>query len=332
MKRILITGVNGKIGKKLLPRLIEKIGNNSVIASDNDRRLNNLEIKRKDLQAEYIQIDVTDRSDLEYVITDKKISTVIHLAGLISAESEDKQEKAKKLNIDSVHFLFRLALKYKLKLFIPSTCGVYGPDAAKTNVKQDEVRNPLQYWGVSKLFVENLGHYYKQAYNCDFRSIRYKPIVSPVEYEFNGTTDYASELFLKGEENKDYTISLSENRILSMAYIDDLIDGTIQLIEAPLEKLTQTTYNIETCHFTTKEYVQEFKKYYPNIKVEYKPNVRDVLVQGWPYHFDDSAAKNDWGWKPQYDTLEKIVSKMAIEIEKRRPFLEEIKLEKKQSL
>jgi nucleoside-diphosphate-sugar epimerase len=159
--------------------------------------------------------------------------------------------------------------------------------------------------------MENLGNYYKSFYNLDFRSIRYVGVISPMEFAYNGSTDYATEIFFKARNHEKYSICLSENRRLPMCYIDDIIGGTLKFIEAPHENLTMGSYNINGCHFDPKEMVDVIRdKYYPGLEVDYVPELRDSMSKNWPYHYDDSASRADWGWNPQYNTIEKIAEKM----------------------
>eukprot|EP00340_Litonotus_pictus_P001032 CAMPEP_0170515384 /NCGR_PEP_ID=MMETSP0209-20121228/1825_1 /TAXON_ID=665100 ORGANISM="Litonotus pictus, Strain P1" /NCGR_SAMPLE_ID=MMETSP0209 /ASSEMBLY_ACC=CAM_ASM_000301 /LENGTH=276 /DNA_ID=CAMNT_0010799843 /DNA_START=126 /DNA_END=956 /DNA_ORIENTATION=+ len=261
-------------------------------------------------QVNYAECDVSDKNKLEYIIKKEGITYVIHLAGILSALAEREPELAKKVNVDSIHYLFRLSIKYKLSLFIPSTIGVFGPDSPKTNVPLRGVINPIGKYGVTKLFMENLGNYYKNFYNVDFRSVRYVGVISPEEFAYNGSTDYATEIFFRAQDSESYDVCLSKDRRLPMSYVDDIMDGTIKLIEAPKEKLLESTYNMNCCNFTPQEMAEEIKRYYPRLKVGYKPDIRDQISSTWPYHYDDSASRRDWGWNPKYDTLEKIAKIM----------------------
>ncbi len=193
---------------------------------------------------------------------------------------------------------------------------MFGPDTPKTNVPLQGVRNPTGFYGVSKLYLENLGNYYKAFYNCDFRSVRYIGVISPEEFAYNGSTDYATEIFFKAKRNQHYNICLSSHRRLPMGYIDDIMDGTMQLIEAPRDSLTCSTYNMNICDFTPEEMYNEVKKYYPDFKVDYVPDIRDTISSTWPYNFDDTMSRKDWGWKPKYDTVEKIAKVMYEETRK----------------
>jgi len=164
--------------------------------------------------------------------------------------------------------------------------------------------------------MESLGNYYHEHFNCDFRSIRFNCLISPREHNYNGSTDFASEIFHKAEKGQEYKICLKEDRDLSYAYIDDLIEGTFQILETPREKLTKSVYNINTLHFTPSQYIEKMKEIYPDIMVLYKPDLRDVIAQDWPFDFNDSAARNDWGWNPKYTTINSIISQMKIEMER----------------
>jgi len=305
--KFLLTGVKGQIGTKLLPRLIEEYGAKNIIATD---VLEHIDYSKLSPELKYIKLDITDKENLEYIIKNEGITNICHLAGILSALAEREPELAKKVNIDSVHYIFRLAVKYNLAIFIPSTIGVFGPDTPKENVPLLGIRNPIGFYGVAKLLMENLGNYYKSFYNVDFRSIRYVGVMSHDEYVGFGSTDYSSEIFFKARKEEKYTICLSENRRLPMVYIDDCIDGTINLLKAPKEKLKFATYNMNCCNFDPKECVEAVRKYYPNLEIEYKPDIRDAISKNWPYHYEDSASRSDWGWNPKYDTLEKIAEIM----------------------
>ena len=155
-----------------------------------------------------------------------------------------------------------------------------------------------------------MGNYYKKFYNMDFRSIRYIGVISPMEYAYNGSTDYATEIFFKARKKEHYNICLKSSTRLPMAYIDDVIDGTMQLLEAPKDNLTVGTYNMNCVDFSPLELYTEVKKYYPELTVDYKPDIRDTMANSWPHHYDDTSSRNDWGWNPKYDTLEKLVKIM----------------------
>lgn len=302
-KKILITGVKGQIGTYLLPSLSNKYGKGNIIATD-------ISDKYDTNYAKYLKLDVTNRNHLKEVINEEKITNVIHLASILSSLAEKYHDLARKVNVDSVLNLFELATESNFSLFIPSTIAVYGNDASKTGVGLSTKTTPSSFYGVSKVLMENLGTYYKLKHSIDFRSIRYIGVVSPFEYAYNGSTDYASEIFFKAKRKEEYDICLSNHRILPMAYIDDIINGTIDLLDAPKEKITEGVYNINSCSFSVDQMVKLIKIKYPDFKYKIKPDLRDQISSTWPYNYDDSKARSDWNWRPKYDSLEKIFDVM----------------------
>lgn len=161
--------------------------------------------------------------------------------------------------------------------------------------------------------MENLGHYYKVKHGVDFRSLRYIGVMSPIEYAYNGSTDYASEVFYKIKRGENYDICLNKDRKLPMAYIDDIVDGTIKLLEASSDRLTQSVYNINCVDFDPEQIMAQLIKKFPKFEFRYKPDLRDEYAKTWPYNYDDHDARKDWGWNPKYDSLDKIIKKMIEE-------------------
>jgi threonine 3-dehydrogenase len=165
-----------------------------------------------------------------------------------------------------------------------------------------------------------MGHYYKTMYNIDFRCLRYNSLISPDDNQFNGCTDYASEIFIKADKNQQYPIALSKHRKISFSYIDDIVNATLKVVDTPKEKLTQTTYNLNCVTCTPEEYVAEMEKYYDHLMYTYKPDLRDIITKSWPHKFSDYHLESDVGFTTQYNTVERIVSKMYEERIKIRKF------------
>ena len=308
MKKILITGVKGQIGSALLPKLAEKYGIKNIIATDIGSRM-----KIGD-EYNYQELDICDYKKVEEILKEEKITNVVNLASILSALAEKYPDLAKKVNIDSTVNLFEMARKYQFEIFFPSTIAIYGDDAPKNKVDEFVKPSPSSLYGCSKVFMENLGYYYHIKYGVDFRSVRYIGVISPFEYAYNGSTDYASEIFYKAKRNEHYKICLSAERRLPMAYIDDIIDGTLQFISAPRINLTQSTYLLNSCDFSVNEMVDKVKEVYPKFSFEYQPDLRDQIAKTWPYNYNDCRAILDWGWSPKYNSLDKIVKKMIEEV------------------
>ncbi len=136
----------------------------------------------------------------------------------------------------------------------------------------------------------------------DVRSLRYPGLISYKSAPGGGTTDYAVEIYLEALEEKKYKCFLKEDTYLPMMYMPDAIKATIELMEAPAEKISiRTSYNISGMSFSPKEIAAEIKKHIPEFSISYKPDYRQEIANGWPQSIDDSVARQDWGWKEEYD-------------------------------
>ena len=163
--------------------------------------------------------------------------------------------------------------------------------------------------------MEQAGSYYHTRYGVDFRSVRYPGFISPYEYEANGTTDYASQIFFTALRNKEYNHYLSANRKLPMIYIDEGIEGTIQFVKADQTRFTSRIYNLNGLSFTCEEISRELKKFIPGLKYKYEPDYREKIAASWPEVIEGELSKKDWDWKPQIDTTRKLVVKSLFDIE-----------------
>jgi threonine 3-dehydrogenase len=158
--------------------------------------------------------------------------------------------------------------------------------------------------------MENMGNYYKNKHNVDFRSLRYPGVISPYEYESHGTTDYASEIFFSAIKKKDYKICLSPETALPMAYLDDIIDGTIQFMESEVNSLSSRVYNVQGLSFSCEELASALAKHYHGFTYRYEPDFRDKIAKNWPQSIDDTLARKDWNWDPKCKDVDSLISIM----------------------
>lgn len=302
--KFLVTGAHGQIGKGLIPKLISKFGSNSVVSTD---------VKpTSDISGcNYVQLDVRDKVKFDEIVKSEGINYIVHLAGILSVLAEKKPILAKEVNVDSVFTSLDLAVKYNTKIFIPSTVIVYAGDQVnRPYVNLDTIPEPRLLYGICKVFMEGLGNYYSNKHNLDFRCLRYSGVVSPFEYEYNGTVYYATEMFFKAVREKAYSVVLSPERKVPMSHLDDIIEGTIQILEAEKSKLTRRVYNIAGLSFSPQELANEIKKHIPDFKVEYKPQQHDYIAARMPHVMDDKESRTDFGWNPRYNNLEILVKEM----------------------
>lgn len=298
-EKILITGALGQIGTELTHKLIEIYGIDNVIASDIQENPNT--------SAKYYEkVDVSDTDLVKKVIEKYQINTVYHLASLLSGTSEKNPHFAWKLNVEPLLVFLELAKEGILKkVFWPSSIAVFGKGIPKENVGQEVVLNPSTVYGISKLAGEKWCEYYNEKFGVDVRSIRYPGLISWKTPAGGGTTDYAVEIFYKAIEEGKYTSFIKENTAMPMLYMDDAIEATIQLMQAPAKDISvRTSYNLGGLSFTPDELYQEIKKHIPEFEISYEPDFRQAIADSWPASIDDSQAKKDWGLSYQFGVAE----------------------------
>lgn len=298
-EKILITGAYGQIGTELTQKLIEIHGEENVVASDIGKWDKNRTVAKY-----YERLDVNNAPLARQIIQDYGITTVYHLASLLSGTSEKNPLFAWKLNVEPLINFCELAKEGLLKkIFWPSSIAVFGKGIPKENVGQDVVLNPTTVYGISKVAGEQWCSYYFNKYGVDVRSIRYPGLISWKTPAGGGTTDYAVEIYYEALEKGKYTSFISENTAMPMLYMDDAINATIKLMQAPKENLSvRTSYNLGGLSFTPSELAEEIKKELPDFEIDYEPDFRQAIADSWPSSIDDSVAKKDWGLSYDFDT------------------------------
>ncbi len=294
MKKILVTGAFGLVGSDLVESLSKKYSRDSIIA---------LSHKASGAANCIVESgDVRDVATLSKIIEKYGITEIYHLAGLLSVGSEKNPQLAWEVNLGGLKNILDLAVKYKCKVFWPSSIAAFGPTTPKINTPQHTILEPTTMYGVNKVAGELLCQYYWLKWGLDVRSLRYPGLTGYKAPPGDGTTEYSVHIFYGAINEKQYSIFLKEDARLPMMYIDDAIDGTIQLMEAPSEKITvRTSYNFGAISFTPKELAEELVKLVPGFTYDYKIDGRQKIAESWPQSIDDSQAQKDWGWKPKFN-------------------------------
>lgn len=297
-EKILVIGASGQIGVELTLALRKIYGNANVIASDL-REENDL-LKGT---GPYVSMDVMNKEMLHVQVIRQGITQIYLLAAILSATGEKNPHLAWSLNMQSLLNVLDIAREEKLhKVYWPSSIAVFGPTSPKQNCPQQTIIEPTTVYGISKYAGEFWCNYFHQRYGVDVRSLRYPGLISYKSAPGGGTTDYAVEIFHEALEEKKYTCFLNEDTYLPMMYMPDAIRATIELMEAPAEKISvRTSYNLSAMSFSPKEIGEEVRKHVPEFKMEYKPDYRQEIANSWPASIDDSVARRDWGWKEEYD-------------------------------
>ncbi len=297
-EKILITGALGQIGTELTNRLVQLHGKENVVASGLDRWDKSLTSA-----GYYERMDVSNTQLVRQVVKDYGITTVYHLASLLSGTSERQPLFAWRLNVEPLLNFCEMAKEGLLKkIFWPSSIAVFGTGIPKENVGQDVVLNPTTVYGISKLAGEKWCEYYHNTFGVDVRSIRYPGLISWKTPAGGGTTDYAVEIFYEAIEEGKYTSFITENTAMPMLYMDDAINATLKLMQTPKENLTvHSSYNLGGMSFTPKELATEIKKEIPDFEITYEPDFRQAIADSWPASIDDSVAKKDWDLSYEFD-------------------------------
>ncbi len=296
--KILVIGASGQIGVELTLALRKLYGNANVIASDL-REENDL-LKGT---GPYVSLDVMNREMLHVQVIRQNITQIYLLAAMLSATGEKNPSLAWNLNMGSLLNVLEIAREEKMhKVYWPSSIAVFGPTSPKQNSPQQTIIEPTTVYGISKYAGEFWCNYYFQRYGVDVRSLRYPGLISYKSAPGGGTTDYAVEIFHEALEEKKYESFLAEDTYLPMMYMPDAIRATIELMEAPGDKLSvRTSYNVSAMSFSPREIAKEIRNHVPGFTITYKPDYRQAIANSWPQSIDDSVARKDWGWKEEYD-------------------------------
>lgn len=299
-------GACGQIGVELTLALRKIYGGANVVASD--LREENELLKGT---GPYVSMDVMNKEMLHVQVIRQNITQIYLLAAILSATGEKNPPLAWNLNMTGLLNVLDIAREEKIhKVYWPSSIAVFGPTSPKVNCPQQTIIEPTTVYGISKFAGEFWCNYFNQRYGLDVRSLRYPGLISYKSAPGGGTTDYAVEIFHEALEEKHYTCFLKQDTYLPMMYMPDAIRATIELMEAPADRISvRTSYNISGMSFSPKEIGACITKHVPGFTMDYKPDYRQAIADSWPQSIDDSVASRDWNWKPEFD-LEKMTADM----------------------
>ena len=296
--KILIIGACGQIGSELTGKLREVYGTDNVIASDIRKGEQDV---FKDGPFEIL--DAMNYEQVAAAIEKYKVTDVYLMAALLSATAEKNPAFAWDLNMNSLFHVLNLAKDGKIqKIFWPSSIAVFGPTTPRENTPQFTVMEPSTVYGISKQTGERWCEYYHNKFGVDVRSIRYPGLISWTTPPGGGTTDYAVDIYYKAIEDKKYTCFLNEKSALPMMYMDDAIKATIGIMQAPADQIKiRSSYNLSAISFTPAEIAESIKARIPEFEIFYEPDFRQAIADSWPASIDDTRAREDWGWKNDFD-------------------------------
>ncbi|MGD8604338.1 MAG: NAD-dependent epimerase/dehydratase family protein [Anaerolineales bacterium] len=319
-KRVtLITGASGEVGHGLIKHLCDSV-ESPIVTLD----IQPLSEELSSYCQQTITGDILDKSLLDGLSQDFQIDTIYHLASILSTSAEKKPEKAHLVNVDGTLNLLELAVKQAaqhggpIKFMYPSSIAVYGLPDVTTKAKagavtEDEFCVPTTMYGCNKLYCEHLGRYYADHYRqltsapgssgVDFRGLRYPGLISADTVPTGGTSDYGPEMLHHAAQGKHYDCFVRPDAQLPFMAMPDAILALTMLHQAPRESLSRHIYNVTSFSLTAAQILEQVHKIFPEATVDYKPDVeRQGIVDSWPADLNDNAARNDWGWAPEFDT------------------------------
>ncbi|MEH6990740.1 L-threonine 3-dehydrogenase [Cytobacillus firmus] len=298
MKRIMITGALGQIGSELTLKLREIYGTDNVIATD---------IRKNDSEAAnsgpFEMVDVTDAKSMLDTAKKYNVDTVIHMAALLSATAEANPVFAWNLNMGGLMNALETARECNAQFFTPSSIGAFGPSTPKDNTPQDTIHRPTTMYGVNKVAGELLSDYYYYKFGVDTRGLRFPGLISYVTPPGGGTTDYTVEIYYEAIKNGRYTSYIDKGTYMDMMYMPDALNAIVDLMEADADKLThRNSFNVTAMSFEPEQIAAEIRKHIPGFEISYEVDpVRQGIADSWPNSIDASAAKEEWGFKADFD-------------------------------
>ena len=298
MKRILITGANGQIGVELTPYLRKIYGSENVLATD-CREGSGIVSEG----GPFALLDVRDGKAFSDLMTSFRADALVHLAGILSATGEAKPQLAWDVNGNGTFVALECARASGAAVFFPSSIAAFGPSTPRRDTPQDTLQRPTTIYGVAKVTGELLCDYYHLKYGLDTRGVRFPGLISYKALPGGGTTDYAVHIYYDAVSKGAYTSYIAEGTFMDMMYMPDALDAVVRLMEADPSRLVhRNAFNISAMSFEPGQIASEIRKHIPGFALAYEVDpVRQGIAESWPDSLDCSAAREEWGFSPEYD-------------------------------
>ena len=308
---VLVIGACGQLGLELTAALRQRYAPEAVIAAD----------VRPPRQPEALAggpfelLDVLDKPRLDALVQQYRPVQIYHLAALLSATAEQNPTLGWKLNMDGLLNVLDVAVQHRVpQVYWPSSIAVFGPDTPRQHTPQVTIMNPNTVYGISKLAGEQWCEWYHRHHGLDVRSLRYPGLIGYKSLPGGGTTDYAVDIYHKAVADEDFSCFLKPDTYLPMMYMPDALRATLDLMHAPADAIkVRTSYNVGAMSFSPAEITAAIQQEIPDFRVGYAPDNRQAIADSWPASIDDSAARQDWGWAPEFD-LQKMTHDMLVHL------------------
>ncbi len=299
MTKALVTGAVGQIGSELSLALRERYGSDNVVATGHKTEPGETLLN----SGPFHFINCSQIDSVAEVVKNYKVDTIYHLAAILSAVAEAKPQLAWEVNINGLYNVLEVAREYGCSVFTPSSIGAFGPTTPLDNTPQNTIQRPNTMYGVTKVAGELLCDYYYKRFGVDTRGVRYPGIISNETLPGGGTTDYAVEIYYEAIKHKRYTCYIKAGTFLDMMYMPDAIKAAIDIMEVnPVRLKHRNAFNVTAMSFDPGIIAAEIKKIIPEFTIDYDiDSVKQAIAESWPNNMDDSTAREEWGWNPEYD-------------------------------
>lgn len=300
MKNILIIGATGQIGSELTMKLRSLYPNGNVVAG----YIAGAEPKGALLESGPSHlVDVTNPAQIAEAVDKYNVDTIYNLAALLSAVAEAKPQLAWKIGLGGLYNTLEVAREKGCAVFTPSSIGSFGPTTPHVKTPQDTIQRPETMYGVTKVSGELLSDYYWHRFGVDTRSVRFPGLISYVAPPGGGTTDYAVDIYYSAVKGEEFKCPLKPGTFMDMMYMPDALKAAIEIMEADPARLKhRNSFNIASMSFDPEIISAKIKEYVPDFKMKYELDpLRQAIADSWPDSLDDSCAREEWDWKPEYD-------------------------------
>ncbi len=300
MKNVLVIGATGQIGTELTMRLRQEYPGGNIVAG----YIKGAE--PKGIVAESgpsAEVDITNAQQIADAVEKYNVDTIYNLAALLSATAEAKPQLAWKIGVGGLYNTLEVAREKGCAVFTPSSIGSFGKGTPKDRTPQDTIQRPDTIYGVTKVTGEMLSDYYTRRFGVDTRSVRFPGLISYVAPPGGGTTDYAVDIYYSAVRGETFKCPLKPGTFMDMMYMPDALRAAIEIMEANPERLVhRNSFNVTSMSFDPEIIYNKIREYVPEFKMEYELDpLRQAIADSWPNSLDDTCAREEWDWKPQYD-------------------------------
>ncbi len=315
MKNILVIGGTGQIGSELIMKLRGIYGNDHVVCG----YINGAEPKGILLESGPAEVvDITNAEQIAAAVDKYHVDTIYNLAALLSAVAEARPQLAWKIGVGGLYNTLEVAREKKCALFTPSSIGSFGPSTPHVKTPQDTIQRPETIYGVTKVSGELLSDYYARRFDVDTRSVRFPGLISYTTLPGGGTTDYAVDIYYSAVKGEKFHCPLKPGTFMDMMYMPDALRAAIEIMEADPSRLKhRNSFNIASMSFDPEIIYNKIREYVPDFQMDYELDpLRQKIADSWPDSLDDTCAREEWDWKPEFD-LDAMTQDMLLNLRKK---------------